>query len=558
MAAKEHPRNIPKSDSPELLQADRELQADDWFEDVTERTGVRFAYQNGREAGKYFLIESFGGGAALVDFDGDGDLDLFVTGGGTISANPAGTIAGLPSSLQRNDGDWQFVDVARAAGLTVPPDYSQGCAVVDFNVDGFPDLFVCCYGRSRLYRNLGDGTFAEAADDVLPARGWGTAAAFADVDRDGFPDLFLARYNEWTPERDVACYSPAGVRDLCGPSAYPGTTCRFFQNGGDGRFEDWTDRVGIRGEVRGLGVVAADLDSDGWVDFYVASDETPNQLYLGGPDLPWKENAAASGVALSEWGRPEGSMGVDVGDFDGNGLPDLFVTNFENEDHSLYRSVGDGQFMHATAAVGLSGMSRIRSGFGTSFVDFDGDGWLDLFVFNGNPIYRIAQSSFKQQPHLMRNVAGRRFENVSQRGGTFFREAYSGRGSAVGDLDDDGAPDLVAVPVNEPVRILRNRFPPANFVRVALRARLGEPEATGARASAEFEGRRLVRFAVRGGGYFSQSDSRIVFPAATDAETVDVTVDWPGRSREVFRGLAVRRTHVLIEGRGVAAEKEIR
>jgi hypothetical protein len=543
----------PQPQSPDRGQpvSDNTPRPDDWFEDVTPQTGVRFAYRNGRDAGRYFLIESFGGGAALVDYDRDGDIDIFVTGGGTIAAAPANQIGGLPPTLQRNEGAWQFTDVTAAAGFSIPTDYSQGCAVCDFNIDGFPDLFICCFGRSRLYRNQGDGTFLEAADEsTLPSRGFATAAAFGDLDRDGLPDLFVARYNDWTVESDIPCYNSQGIRDLCGPSTYPGTTCQFFHNEGNGQFAEWSERIGLKSNVRGLGVIAADLNGDGWIDFYVTSDESPKQLYWGGPNLPLVEGAAEAGVAVSEWGRADGSMGVDVGDYDGNGLPDLFVTNFENEDHSLFKNLGEGQFMHATAATGLSGTSRVRSGFGTSFIDFDSDGWLDLFVFNGNPIYRIAQSPFKQRPQLFRNQSGRRFENVSERGGTFFREVHSGRGSAVGDLDDDGALDLVVVPINDPVCILRNRFPPANFVRVELIARRGEPDATGARVTADFDGRPLVRFVVRGGGFYSQSDPRIVFPVVDGQADVDVIVDWPGRSREVFSRLAVRKTHVLIEGRG--------
>jgi hypothetical protein len=522
---------------------------------VTKGTGIRFTYLNGREAGWFFMIESFGGGAALIDFDRDGDLDLFCTGGGTISAESPVRIGGRPSALFRNDGDWRFVDSTLPGGFAEPANYSQGCAVTDFNADGFPDLFVCCYGRSRLYRNQGDGTYAETSGKgAPPARGWGTAAAFGDFDRDGFPDLFLARYTDWSPEHDVECYSPQGVRDLCGPTAYPGTTCLFLHNSGDGSFEDWSERVGLREEVRGLGVVAADFNADGWIDFYVASDELPKRLYMGGPDLRFVERGAAAGVALSEWGQPEGSMGVDVGDYDGDGLPDIWVTNFENEDNSLYRNLGEGLFMHASVSVALSGVSRMHSGFGTSLTDFDSDGWLDIFVFNGNPIYHIAQSPFRQAAQLFHNLQGRRFENVSEQGGPFFREMHSGRGSAAGDLDDDGAPDLVVVPMNDAIRILRNRLAPRNYARVELRARHGEPDATGARVTSDYEGRRLVRFAVRGGGYFSQSDPRMIFPVAPGSTAVDVTVDWPGRGRESFRGLAAGKTQVLIEGHGTASQ----
>jgi hypothetical protein len=534
-----------------LAQSIDSVRAGDWFEDVTPRSGIRFTHRNGREAGKYYLIESFGGGVALLDFDHDGDIDLFFTGGGTISGEAAPRIAGLPAALYRNEADWRFSDATQPALPAAPIDFSQGCAVSDFNVDGFPDLLVCCYGRSRLYCNQGDGSFSEAGSGTsLPAHGWGTAAAFGDFDRDGFPDLLLARYTEWSPETDVPCYNPEGIRDLCGPTAYAPTICQFFRNTGDGAFEDWSERVGLLGNVRGLGVVAGDFNADGWVDFYVASDESPKQLYLSGPNQRFTESAGAAGVAVSEWGQPEGSMGVDVGDYNGDGHPDLWVTNFENEDNSLYRGVADGLYMHATVSAGLGGVSRANSGFGTALADLDSDGWLDIFVFNGNPIYQIAQSPFKQLPQLFRNLQGSRFENVSQQGGAFFREVHSGRGSAVGDLDGDGSLDLVAVPLNDPVRLQKNRMTPANYVRVELRARFGEIEATGARITADFAGRTLTRFVVRGSGFFSQSDARFILPVAPGADTAEVSVEWPGRAREVFRGLAVRSSHRLIEGRG--------
>jgi hypothetical protein len=526
--------------------------SDDCFEDVTGETRILFAHHNGREGGRFYFIESFGGGAAMVDFDQDGAVDLFFTGGGTISADSPVRIAGLPSGLFRNLGDWAFADVALAAGFAEAPDYSQGCAISDIDADGFPDLLVCCYGRSRLYRNQGDGTFANDRGQAgLPSQDWHTTAAFGDIDRDGLPDLFLARYTDWRPAGDVECYgSTERIRDLCGPASYPGKTCQFFHNVGEGRFEDWSERVGLKENVHGLGVVAGDFDGDGWIDFYVASDETPKQLYLGTPELQFAERAAAAGVAVGELGQNEGSMGVAVGDYNGDGLPDIFVTNFENEDGALYRNLGNGLFLHATVAAGLSGRSRRRVGFGTALADFDGDGWLDLFVLNGNPIYRTAETPYKQQPQLFRNIEGRRFENITDRGGTYFHEAHSGRGNAVGDLNGDGAPDLVTVLMDEPARILRNRQPPQNHVCVDIRARWGERDGTGAVVSLDAEGRRLVRFAVRGEGFFSQSDSRMIFPLPGGVSRADVTVQWPGRATEIFHALTPGKTHVLVEGRG--------
>jgi enediyne biosynthesis protein E4 len=248
-------------------------------------------------------------------------------------------------------------------------------------------------------------------------------------------------------------------------------------------------------------------------------------------------------------------MGIDVGDYDGDGLPDIWVTNFENEVNSLYRNLGKGQFMHAEAAAGLMGASRMRVGFGTALTDFDSDGWLDIFVLNGNPIYLNGKTPYKQAPELFHNREGRRFVNISAKGGTFFRQVHAGRGAAVGDLDDDGAPDLVIVPVNDAVRILRNRHLPQNYVSVRLVATRGEPAATGARVTVNYNSRRVARFVVQGAGYFSAFDPRLLLPVDDQAATAEVVVEWPGRGRERYRELGVRRNHVLREGRGEAVDE---
>ncbi|MFN0054433.1 MAG: CRTAC1 family protein [Planctomycetales bacterium] len=554
----EHDAAIGSTGSSSLVspaKTDRAPRPDDWFEDVTLRSGVRFTVNNGRDAQRKFMIEGLGGGGvAMVDYDSDGDIDLLFTGGGTISPGESLEMHGQPPGLFRNAGGWQFDDVSHLACLTGPLDYSQGCSVTDFNVDGFPDLLVCCFGASRLFANQGDGSYADAGEVLpLPPETWSTGAAWGDIDRDGLPDLFLLSYADWTPATNMLCYSPDGIPDVCSPRLYTGTRSHFFHNQGDGRFEETSEQMGLVGNCFGLGVLAADINADGWIDFFIGSDSTPNQLYLGGPAVRFTEAATEAGVATGVNGQSQGSMGVDAGDYDGDGLIDLWVVNFDKEDASLYRNLGGGTFEYSTFPAGLAGHKRMRSGFGTSLCDFDGDGWLDIFIFNGNPLYEIAASPWKQSSQLFRNARGRRFQNITASGGPFFEESFSGRGSATGDLDDDGAPDLAAAPLNDPVRLLRNRQSPNNFVSVELRARRGEPDATGARLSMEFSGRSLVRFVVRGAGYFSQSDPRILFPLSAQTQVADILVEWPGRGRERFRGLAARDRHRLIEGRGEEA-----
>jgi enediyne biosynthesis protein E4 len=530
--------------------ADLQPRPGDWFHDVTDASGIDFTCLNGRDGHRYFLIESFGGGTAVFDYDGDGDLDLFFTGGGTISATDPVQIRGRLCPLYQNQGQFQFHDVTPRSGLISPDEFTQGCAIGDYDEDGFPDLFICGIGKSRLIRNQGDGTFVELPEAALAAPGWGTAAAFGDIDGDGFADILLTRYTNWSPEIDVDCRNFQGIRDLCGPTSYAGTTSLLLHNTGQGTFEDWSERAGVTHEVRGLGVAALDLNDDGQVDFFVASDESPNRLYLGGASLPLTESAELAGLSLGEWGSPQGSMGIGVADYNHDGLPDLFITNFENEDDSLYRNVGQGLFVHGGAAAGLSGLTRMRVGFGTAFADFDLDGWPDLFVLNGNTSYSTGQSSFRQIPQLFQNRRGERFTEVTPSAGGFFRSVHAGRGSAVGDLDNDGSPDLVTVQINEPVRIQRNQHTPRAFCSIQLVARFGPREAVGARVWQGADRLQTTQFVTRGTGFFSQSDPRILFPLSSANEPVVVTVAWPGRKTERFENLTQGRTTVLIEGTG--------
>ncbi len=528
---------------------------DDWFEDVTQRTGVTFTYQNGQAAGHYYILESLGGGVAMIDFDQDGDLDLFFTGGGSFTKSPV-QIRGQRPAMYRNDGNWKFVDVTREAGFDQPVGYSHGCSVTDYDRDGYPDLFVCGYGRSRLFRNSGDGRFVDVTDAIgLSIDGWCTASAWADVDRDGWPDLYVARYLEWTPGIDKPCTNNDGVRDVCGPRSYPSATDRLFRNQGDGTFEDISKQAGITQRGNGLGVVATDFNADGWIDFYIANDESDNRLYIGRPNGTFAERALLSGVATNEFGTHDGSMGVDAGDYDGDGRPDIWITNFESEDNGLYHNDGGATFTPKTFVAGLAGHSRLSVGFGTAMADFDGDGWLDIFVTNGHVFYHGGQSPYRQRSQLFRNTGGRRFEDVSVGGGTYFRSDHVGRGAAVGDLDNDGALDIVVVHQNEPVRLLRNRKSSGPFVRITLRGTTCDPAAIGAAVTARYRNRQLVRWIRSGAGYFSQFDQRLLFPAKTET-LIDARVDWPGGQPELFRDLATGKTHELIQGKGELHESK--
>lgn len=538
-------RNVTKEPNP------RPSRDDDWFEDVTAKTGIRFTYRNGREADEYTLLETVGGGAALLDFDQDGDLDIFLTGGGQFTGNPL-QVKGWPHAFFRNEGNWRFTDDTEHVGLASAGDYSMGCAVGDYNRDGFPDLYVTCYGKDELWKNENGRYFVNVTMEAeLNFSGWSTGAAWADYDGDGHLDLYVAGYADWSPEtRESWCGDKANqVRDCCGPGVYAGAPDRLFRNRGDGKFDDVTGPAKLQQNGHGLGVLAADLNNDGWIDFYVANDTDPNNLYWGGPALPLQEGATAAGAAFSEFGESEGSMGIDVGDYNHDGTGDVWVTNFENEENSLYRSDGNGLFTHLTMGTGLGAVNRRHVGFGTGFVDFNHDGWDDLYVLNGNVFYHIGIEPHQQQAFVFQNIRGEHFENVTTNAGPYFSIPHAARGAAVGDLDSDGASDLVIVHHNSPVAVLRNRNIPRSWIGVDLRGSPANIDGIGARVVVSFGEQKLVKWRCSGRGYLSNSDHRLLFPL-TDVEPATIEVHWPKGHHEVFSNLAPRQFHRLIQGTG--------
>ena len=535
-----------------------------WFHNVAAEAGVDHSYHNDADAGHYSILESLGGGAAIFDFDGDGRLDIFFTGGGRYAGADNREIIGVQNKLYRNEGSWKFSDATEAAGLAKPPCYSNGAAVADYDRDGRADLLVTGYGGLALYHNEG-GRFTDvtaAAGLAVPATGgvtpvWSTSAAWADIDADGDADFYLCRYVNWSFENDPRChYHDPNIRDICPPKSFDALPHAVYRNNGDGTFTDVAADIGIltspaTSQMKGLGVVAADFDLDGRPDFYVADDTTDNLLFLnrGGR---FDEVAGRAGVSRDDRGVSNGSMGVAVGDPFGSGRPAIFVTNYQHELPALYRNDGDGLFTFASRSSGVAAVGLSLVGFGTMVADLDRDGWEDIAIANGHVIKHPVGTTVPQRPALLRNVGKGRFKVATDSGGDYFQSGHHGRGLAAGDLDDDGRIDLVISNVNEPAAVLRNETPDdARWIGVALKPRDGGC-AVGARVRVTVAGRTQTRFVSGGGSYLSAHDPRVVFgfgPAAGEAamKTVQVEVDWPGSppQSQTWKDLPVGRYHTL-------------
>jgi hypothetical protein len=560
-----------------------------YFEDVTGPSGVDFTYRNGQEAGHYAILESLGGGVALIDFDGDGLLDVFLTGGGCFGGADKKNIQGLPCKLYRNLGGFRFQDVTAAAGLDglaggKPWFYTHGAAVADYDRDGWPDLLVTGWGRVALFHNESDGKGGRRFRDVTREAGltrehiWATSAAWGDLDGDGWPDLYVCQYVDWSWDHNPVCagYTTNVPRDVCPPGQFNSAPHALYHNvpGPNGRrFVDAGRAAGIRAAPRkdedygkGLGVLLVDLDGDGRPDIYVANDTSGNFLFLNrsAPGrLKFDDVGFALGVSRDGSGTPTGSMGVDAGDYNATGLPSVWVTNYEGELHSLYRNKRGGGslfFQYSTQPAGIAVIGQNFVGFGTGFVDVDGDGREDLVICNGHVIRHPYRCGVKQAPVLFRNQGRGTFADVTRRGGAYFRTEHCGRGLAVGDLDNDGRRDLVISHLNEPVAVLRNQAGQGQHWLGLELAGQDRADVVGARVILEAGDRRWTRFAKGGGSYLSSGDRRQLIGLGDTAAVGRLTVEWPAGQPRVqhWDGLRVDAYYRLVQGQASATELYVR
>jgi hypothetical protein len=530
------------------------------FVDVRPGSGVDFVHVSGMNARKLFPTAN-GSGVALFDADGDGRLDLYFATGNPL---PLADRPAASNRLYRNLGGWRFEDVTERSGLGFRG-YCHGVTVGDVDNDGDPDVFLSNFGGDALFVNNGDGTFTDVSRRAGVSRPgtWSSSAAFLDYDRDADLDLYVSRYGDWQyPRDDRFCGdAPRKIRRYCSPKELPAVKPSLFRNNGDGTFTDVTDAAGVgRGDGHGFAAVAADLDGDGDTDLFVANDQDPHFLFLNNGDGTFRDASADGGAAYDAEGHTTAGMGADAEDVDGDGRPELFVTNFQDEYNTLYRNLGPGTFLDTTAHFGLAVDSLPWIGWGCALADLDNDGWPEAVVANAhiddNAEPHGQPARYAQPPLLHRNLGGKRFRLASHGAGAYFETDHVAHGLAVGDLDDDGDLDLVFAHKDGPPALLRNDTPTAtanHWVRVALVGTRSNRDGVGAAVVVAAGGRSIHRLRKSGQGLMSSHDPRLLVGVGT-ARTVDrLTVRWPSGMVSTVIGGSTDRDYTLVEPRAAAA-----
>jgi enediyne biosynthesis protein E4 len=529
------------------------------FDDITRAAGLHFIHNNGA-FGRKWLPETMGPGVAFIDYDNDGWQDILIVNGTDF---PGHGDRHTTLALYHNNRDGTFTDVTRQAGLDVEM-YGLGVAIGDYDNDGYDDIFVTALGQNHLFHNNGNGTFT----DVTRQAGlWGphefsTSAAWVDYDRDGHLDLVVANYVQWSPETDIYCSLDGKAKSYCTPESYKGTSIRLWHNRGNGTFEDATAKAGLfDASSKSLGIATPDVNQDGWPDLLISNDTQPNKLYINNRDGTFTEKGVSAGVAYSEDGIARAGMGVDAADYDRSGYPSILITNFANQMVSLFHNERNGLFVDQAPQSEVGRDTLLTLGFGCFFFDYDLDGWLDIYIADGHIEDTIEHVQprvhFSEPPHLFRNLGNGTFADVTASSGATFAAPRVARGAAYGDINNDGALDLLESTNGGPALLFRNTGATNHSLRIKLVGTRSNRDGIGATAKITAGADTQSRTLCSGSSYLSSSELVLTFGLASHEQVDAVEIRWPSGQVDHLANVRADQIITVREGQGIVRAKPL-